>query len=72
MPIIRNIGDVAGSQKYVNNVISKWVVVGGGGYFEQLWPKLAIDKFIDESMIENPTFATRIQKKYICSPCDVK
>lgn len=31
-----------------------------------------MDKFIEESIMENPTFATRVQKKYICSPRDVK
>lgn len=56
---------MAESQKCINCVISKWVVGGGGGYFEQLWQELAIDKFTEDSTKENPTLATLLQEKCI-------
>lgn len=39
--------------------------MGGEGYFEQLEPKLAMGKCIEESVKENPILATLVQEKCI-------
>lgn len=35
--------------------------IGREWYFEQLWPKLAMDKFMEEFVKRNTTLATLVQ-----------